>query len=108
MKINYKIILASLVTALFVVGLAFGAMNLTNKTDVNETNENETNATEIAIESGNVTVTPVDTTVEPATPVGTTIEPTIPVSTQKPSPGFGIIVTIAAIFVSIFIFRTRR
>ena len=85
------------------------ATNLTNNiTDVIETNENETNATEIAIESGNFTITPVVTTVEPATPVGTTIEPTIPVSTTKPSPGFGIIVTIAAIFISIFIFRTRR
>src|SRR5665811_1305663 len=108
MKKQYRIILVSLVTALLVVGLAFGAMNQTNTTDVNETHENETNATEIAIETGNLTVTPVDTTIEPATPVQTTIEPTIPVSTQKPSPGFGILVTIAAIFISIFIFRSRR
>jgi hypothetical protein len=99
MKIRFRIILALWVTALFVVGLAFGAMNLTNNTDVNETNENETNATEIAIEAGNATLIPVDTTVEPATPVETTIEPSIPVSTAKPSPGFGILVAIAAIFI---------
>jgi hypothetical protein len=99
MKIQYNIILAFWVTTLFVVGLAFGALNLTNTTDVNETNENETNATEIAIETGNLTVTPVVTTVEPATPVETTIEPANPLSTAKPSPGFGIIVAIAAVFI---------
>jgi hypothetical protein len=100
MKIQYRIILTLWVTALFVVGLAFGAMNQT--TDVNETKENETNATEIAFEAGNATVTPALTTV--ATPVETTIEPAIPVSTTKPSPGFGILVAIAAIFVC----RIRR
>jgi len=104
MKIQYKIILSLWVTTLFVVGLAFGAMNLTNTTDVNETNENETNATEIAIEAGNASLIPVITTVEPATPVETTIEPAITVSTTKPSPGFGILVAIAAIFIC----RNRR
>jgi hypothetical protein len=99
MKIQYRIIMALWVTALFVVGLAFGALNLTNTSDVNETNENETNATEIAIEAGNATLIPVDTTVELPTPIETTIEPAIPVSTPKPSPGFGILVAIAAIFI---------
>ncbi|MCZ7402357.1 MAG: hypothetical protein O8C61_09055 [Candidatus Methanoperedens sp.] len=98
MKIQYRTILAFWVTTVFVVGLAFGAMNLTNITDVNETNESE-NVTEIAIEAGNASVIPVVTTVEPATPVETTIEPTTPVSTAKPSPGFGILVAIAAIFI---------
>jgi hypothetical protein len=85
------------------------ATNLTNNiTDVTETNENETNATEIAIEEGNATVVPVDTTVEPASPVETTIEPTIPVSTTKPSPGFGIVMTIGMVLSIIYLFGKRR
>ena len=108
MKKQYGIIVALCVTALFVVGVAFGATNLTNITDVNETHENETNATEIAIESGNATAMPVNTTVEPAAPAGTTIETTTPVSTPKPSPGFGIVVTIVAGLSAIYIFGKRR
>lgn len=77
MKKTYRIIFELCVTALFVVGLAFGAINLTNIIDVNETNENETNATEITMEAGNASVMPVNTTVEPATPLETTVEPTI-------------------------------
>jgi capsular polysaccharide biosynthesis protein len=108
MKNRYRIIFALSVTALFVVGVAFGATNQTNITDVNETHENETNATEIAIEAGNTTAMPVNTTVEPATAVETTIEPTIPVSTTKPSPGFEIVVTIVAGLSAVYIFGKRR
>ncbi len=110
MKKQYGIIFALSVAALFVAGtgIAFGAANLTNITDVNETHENETNATEIAIESGNATVMPVNTTVEPAAPARTTVETAIPVSTPKPSPGFGIVVTIVAGLSAIYIFRNRR
>ena len=85
------------------------ATNLTNNiTDVTEINENETNATEIAIEEGNATLIPVDTTVEPAPPVETTLEPTIPVSTTKPSPGFGIVMTIGMVLSIIYLFGKRR
>ncbi|VVB84666.1 Uncharacterised protein [uncultured archaeon] len=111
MEKQYRIIFALCVTALFVsgVGTAFGATNLTNNiTDVNETNENETNITEIAIEAGNTTVMPANTTVEPVTSVETTGEPTIPASTPKPSPGFGIIVTIVAGLSALYIFEKRR
>ena len=89
--------------------MTHAATNLTNNiTDVTETNENETNAREIAIEEGNATLIPVDTTVEPAPPVETTIEPTIPVSTTKPSPGFGIVMTIGMVLSIIYLFRKRR
>ncbi|HMB45028.1 MAG TPA: DUF333 domain-containing protein [Candidatus Methanoperedens sp.] len=87
----------------------FGATNLTNNiTDVNETNENETNATEIAIEAGNATGMPVNTTVVPATPSGTTSEPTIPVSTTKPISGFGIVMATVVVISTIHIFGRRR
>ncbi len=108
MKNHFRIIFALCVTALFAAGLAFGAMNLTNITDVNESNENETNATEIAVEAGNASVMPVNTTVEPATVLETTIEPTIPASTTKPSPGFGIIAAIAVVLSAIYIRGKRR
>jgi PGF-CTERM protein len=109
MKKQYRIIFALCVTALFVLGVAFGATNLTkNFTDVNETNENETNATEIALETGNASVMPVNTTVEPATVLETTIEPTIPASTPKPSPGFGILVAIVVVLSAIYIRGKRR
>lgn len=106
MKNQYRIIFALCVTALFAAGLAFGATNLTNITDVNETRENETNATEIAVEAGNASVMPVNTTVEPATVLETTIEPTE--STPKPSPGFGIIVAIAVVISATYIRGKRR
>jgi len=105
MKTQYRIIFALCVAA----GLAFGATNQTiNLPDINETNENETNATEIAVEAGNVSVMPVNTTVEPATPLETTIETSIPASTAKPSPGFGIIVAIVVVLSAIYICGKRR
>jgi len=82
------------------------ATNLTNIPDVDETNENETNATEIAIEEGNIT--PLNTVVEPGTPVEKTIEPTIPVSTIKPSPGFGIVISVVVVLSMIYLFGKRR
>ncbi len=82
------------------------ATNLTNIPDVNETIENETNATEIAIEAGNVT--PLNTAVEPGTPVETTIKPTIPVSTTKPSPGFGIVMSVVVVLSITYLFGKRR
>lgn len=86
-----------------------GAAILTNNiSDVNETNENETNATEIAIEAGNATGKPVNTTVVPATPLGTTIKSTIPVSTTKPTSGFGIVMATVVIILTVHIFRRRR
>ncbi len=110
MKNRYRIIFALSVAVLFIVGtgVVFGATNLTNITDVNETHENETNVTEIAIEAGNATAMPVTTTVEPATPVETTIEPTTPASTSKPSPGFGTVVTVVAGLSAVYIFGKRR
>lgn len=109
MRKQYRMIGVLYVTALFVVGVAFGATNMTkNFTDVNESNENETNATEIALETGNASVMPVNTTVEPATVLETTIEPSIPVSTPKPSPGFGIIVAIVVVLSAIYIRGKRR
>ncbi|MCZ7385239.1 MAG: DUF333 domain-containing protein [Candidatus Methanoperedens sp.] len=85
----------------------FGTANLTkNFTDVNESNENETNATEIALEAGNASVMPVNTTVKPATPLETTIEPAA--STPKPSPGFGIVVSIAVVLSAIYIIGKKR
>lgn len=109
MKNQYRIIFALCVTALFAAGLAFGATNMTkNSTDVNESNENETNATEIALETGNASVMPVNTTVEPATVLETTIEPSIPASTPKPSPGFGIVMAIAVVLSAIYIRGKRR
>ena len=78
----------------------------TNIPDVDETNENETNATEIAIEAGNVT--PLNTAVEPATPVETTIEPTISISTTKPSPGFGIVMSVVVVLSIIYLFGKRK
>ncbi len=51
---------------------------------------------------------PVNTTVEPAAVLETTIEPTIPASTPKPSPGFGIIVSIAVVLSAIYIRGKRR
>jgi hypothetical protein len=108
MKTQYRIIFALCVTALFAAGLAFGAMNLTNTTDVNESNENETNATEIAVESGNASVMPVNTTVEPATVLETTVVPSTPASTAKPSPGLGIIMAIAVVLSAIYIHGKRR
>ncbi|MCX9085561.1 MAG: hypothetical protein OIN87_12280 [Candidatus Methanoperedens sp.] len=82
------------------------ATNMTNIPDVDETNENETNATEIAIEAGNFT--PVNTVVETATPVVTTIEPTVPVSTTKPSPGFGIVMSVVVVLSITYLFGKRR
>lgn len=109
MKKQYRIIFALCVTALFAAGLAFGAANVTkNTTDVNETKENETNATEIAIEAGNASVMPVNTTVESATVLETTVEPTIPASTPKPSPSFGILVTIAVVLSAVYIRGKRK
>lgn len=109
MRKQYRMIGVLYVTALFVVGVAFGATNMTkNITDVNESNENETNATEIALETGNASVMPVNTTVEPATVLETTIEPSIPVLTPKPSPGFGIIVAIVVVLSAIYIRGKRR
>ncbi len=85
----------------------FGTANLTkNFTDVNESNENETNATEIALEAGNASVMPVNTTVVSATPLGTAIEPKA--STPRPSPGFGIIVAIAVVLSAIYIIGKKR
>jgi uncharacterized membrane protein len=127
MKMKYKLTFALCVTALFLVGVAFGAINLTNNTtDLNKTNENKTNTTEIANETGdavmpvNTTVepaapeettiepaTPDETTIEPATPDETTIEPTVPAAT-KPSPGFGIVVTIMVVLSAIYIGKRRR
>ncbi|MCZ7380782.1 MAG: DUF333 domain-containing protein [Candidatus Methanoperedens sp.] len=81
-----------------------GTANLPkNLTDLNESNENETNATEIALEAGNASVMPVNTTVEPATPLGATIEPAA--STPRPSPGFGVLVAIAVVLSAIYIRR---
>jgi PGF-CTERM protein len=108
MKIQYRIILGSFVTALFVVGLAFGAINQTNITDVNETQENETNSTEISIETGYSYLMTANITAEPATPLVTTIEPTIPVSTTKPSPGFGIVLAIFVVLSAIYVHVRRR
>jgi len=83
-----------------------GTANLTkNLPDVNESNENETNATEIALEAGNASVMPVNTTVEPATVLGTTIKPAA--SNPKPSPGFGILVSIAVVL-SVMYIRGKR
>ncbi len=86
--------------ALFVAGVAFGAIsviNLTNtKTDVNETNENEIYAT-----ANEVAVVPVDTVV--AAPEETTNEPAIPASTPNPIPGFGIIATIMFVLFAIYL-----
>ncbi len=76
-----------------------GTANLTkNITDVNESTENETNATEIALEAGNASVMPVNTTVEPS----------IPASTPRPSPGFGILVSIAVVLSAIYIRGKRK
>jgi hypothetical protein len=99
MKEKYRLTFALCVTALFIAGVAFGAINLTNyTTDMNETNENETNATEIAHEAGD---SPVDTAV--AFPEETTIEPAIPTSTPNPIPGFGIMATIMFVLFAIYL-----
>jgi hypothetical protein len=99
MKEQYRLTFALCVTALFIAGVAFGAINLTNySTDMNETNENEINATEIADEGA---VVPADTTV--AAPEETTIEPAIPASTPNPIPGFGIMATIMFVLFAIYL-----
>ncbi len=83
--------------ALFVAGVAFGAIsviNLTNtNTDVNETNVNEIHAT-----ANEVAVVPVDTAV--AAPGETTNEPA---STPNPIPGFGIMATIMFVLFAIYL-----
>jgi hypothetical protein len=61
---------------------------------------------EIAIEAGNVT--PLNTAVKPGTPVETTIEPTIPVSTTKPSPGFGIVMSVVVVLSITYLFGKRK
>jgi len=124
MKMQYRLTFALCVTALFVVGVAFGAINLTNNTtDMNKTNENKTNTTEIANETGDAvvpmnttvepaapeetTIEPAETTIEPATPEETANEPAAPAST-KPSPGFGIVVTIMVVLSAIYISKKGR
>jgi len=119
MKKRFRILFALSITALFVVGVAFGATNLTdNMTDVNETNVNE-NITENSIEavnmSQNTTVepdTPVETTIEPtitvSIPVETTMEPAITASIPKPSPGIGSVIAMLIVISTIYIFGKRR
>lgn len=88
--------------ALFVAGVAFGAIsviNLTNtNTDLNEINEKQTDTTEVVNE---VAIVPVATDV--AAPLETTNEPAIPASTPNPIPGFGIIATIMFVFFAIYL-----
>jgi hypothetical protein len=88
--------------ALFVAGVAFGAIsviNLTDKTtDVNEKNKYQTNATKVTNE---VAVVPVDTAV--AAPEETTNESAIPASTPNSIPGFGILATIMFILFAIYL-----
>jgi len=116
MKTQYGIILALCLIAAFFVGIAFGAYDVTNYSNVSTTNVTKTNVTGANttnyVQPVTTTIKPADTTVRPVTttapvtPVRTTIKPTVPASTPKPSPGFGIVVT--AVVLSILYVNGKR
>ena len=101
MKEQYRLTFALCLTAVFVTGVVFGAINLAYYTqDVNDTNKNETNVTEIA-----AVVVPVDTAVlaDTAVPEGAIIESANPATTPNTIPGFGIVAAIMFILFAIYL-----